>query len=381
MVLVMPSDHVIRDVEAFHAAIERAVAAAERGLLVTFGIAPTHPHTGYGYIERGDAVDGCAGVHVIRRFVEKPAPDRAVRMVADPAHSWNGGIFLFRASSLIEEVRRHAPDVLEAVAAALEGGVAEHGCVRLDAEAFGRAPAVPIDVAVMEKTDRGAVVPAEMGWSDIGSWSALWEAAELDGEGNCVSGATLLSETRNTLVRSTDGILTAVVGVADLIVVTTADAVLVTSKARCDSVKGLVADMDRLGRQEHLTQATIYRPWGSYRSLDQGDGYLVKRIDVKPGAVLSLQYHNHRSEHWVVVAGEATVTRGAETFVLKPNEATDIPLGEVHRIENRGSGPLSIIEVQSGRMLSEDDIVRVEDRYGREDQGAAVAAPAVTVPA
>jgi mannose-1-phosphate guanylyltransferase/mannose-6-phosphate isomerase len=365
VLLLMPSDHLIASPDEFRHAVSVGREAAERGLLVTFGVTPSGPHTGYGYIERGAPIADCDGVDAIRRFVEKPSPELAVELAASGAHCWNAGIFLFRAGALIEEMARHAPDVLEAARSALERAATDLDFLRLDAESFAAAPSVPLDIAVMEKTARGAVVPVEMNWSDIGSWHALWEASDRDGDGNSVAGDVLLADTRGTLVRSEGGTLTAVVGVDDLVVVATDDAVLVASRDRAEDVKGLVAEMERLGRTEHLHRSTVYRPWGSYQSLDGGDGYLVKRINVKPGGCLSLQYHHHRAEHWVVVEGEATITRGSETFVLGPNQSTYIPMREVHRLDNRGTGPLILIEVQTGELLSEDDITRLEDMYGR----------------
>lgn len=366
ILLMMPSDHLIGDPAAFHAAVARALPAAEAGRLVAFGITPTRAHTGYGYIEQGDPLPGQAGVRAIRRFVEKPDHDTAARLVADPAYCWNAGFFLFRAQTLVDEMAALAPDILEAARRALDDAQVDLDFLRLDADAMAAAPSAAIDTAVMERTARGAVVAASMGWSDIGSWASLWEVGARDADGNVASGDTLLRDARNTLVSSAEGMVAAVVGVEDLIVVATADAVLVTARAQAERVKELVAELERRGEREHLAPNTVHRPWGTYRVLEQGAGHTVRRISVRPGGALSLQYHNRRAEHWVVVEGEAVITRGGETFVLRQYESTHIPIGKPHRLENHGPAPLIVIEVQSGQVLSEDDVVRLDERGGAE---------------
>ncbi|MBP2312554.1 mannose-1-phosphate guanylyltransferase/mannose-6-phosphate isomerase [Azospirillum soli] len=364
LILVLPADHLIRDVPAFKEAVGRAVEAASSGHLVTFGITPTGPETGYGYIRRGASFTDQPGVHRVAAFVEKP--DRAVAeaYVADGEHSWNSGMFLFPAAKLIEELGRYAPSVLAASRAALEAGKADLDFFRLDADAFARAPSISIDHAVMEHTDDAVVVPCDLGWADVGGWAALWEVGEKDGEGNVAHGDVVTHGARNCYVRS-EGQLTAVVGLDDVVVVSTEDAVLVASRDRAQDVKALVEQLRRDGRTEPFTHRQVHRPWGSFQSIHAGERFQVKCLTVKPGARLSLQKHYHRAEHWVVVKGTALVTRGEEEVLVYENESIYLPIGTVHRLENPGKVPLHIIEVQSGSYLGEDDIVRIEDTYGR----------------
>jgi mannose-1-phosphate guanylyltransferase/mannose-1-phosphate guanylyltransferase/mannose-6-phosphate isomerase len=364
LMLLLPSDHHIGDTARFRAAIEAAAAAAETGALVTFGMAALRPETGYGYILRGDKLPGLNGCFRVARFVEKPDRATAESYVADGRYAWNSGMFLFKASQLIAEMERHAPEVLAAARAAVSGAGSDLDFVRLDAQTFAKAPSISIDYAVMEKTDRAAVVPAEMGWTDVGSWGALWDIAPRDGDGNTLIGDVIAADTRNSYVRG-DGRLVAVVGIEDVIVVDTADAVLVVPRGRAQEVKEVVDRLKAAGRSEQQHHRRVYRPWGSYESVDAGERFQVKRLIVKPGGRLSLQKHAKRAEHWVVVRGTATVTRGNEEFDLAENQSTYIPVGTVHRLENRTAEPVHLIEVQSGSYLGEDDIVRLDDQYGR----------------
>ncbi|MBK1660868.1 mannose-1-phosphate guanylyltransferase/mannose-6-phosphate isomerase [Paracraurococcus ruber] len=361
---IMAADASIKDTPALHAALDRAVAAAKVGRIVTFGMKPTTPETGYGYIEAGADVPGAAGVQAVARFVEKPDARAAEDFVAGGRHLWNSGMFVATAATLVAELERHAPDVVRAVAAALEGAQGDLDFVRLGAEAFRAAPSISIDYAVMEKTDRAAVVPADIGWSDLGSWASMWDVAAKDAGGNVAHGPVELVDSSGCYVRS-EGILTGVVGLKDTVVITTEDAVLVMPRDRAQDVKLLVERLRAAGRKEATEHRRIYRPWGHYEGLIQGDRFQVKKISVRPGQKLSLQKHFHRAEHWVVVNGTAIVQRDAETHLLRENESIYLPLGCVHRLENPGMIPLTLIEVQSGAYLGEDDIVRIEDTYGR----------------
>jgi mannose-1-phosphate guanylyltransferase/mannose-6-phosphate isomerase len=363
IMLVLPADHLIEDEQSFRAAVESARVLAQDGWLVTFGIRPDYAETGYGYIRRGDAL-GIAGYRV-DRFVEKPDRDTAQRYLAEGTYAWNSGMFLFRAQSYLEELRRHAPAMLDAVSKAWAVASRDLDFVRIDHDAFAASPSDSIDYAVMEKTERAAVVPVSCGWSDIGSWSALWSVAKRDGDGNRHEGDVISVDTKGSLVRASDRRMIATLGVEDLVIVDTPDATLVARKDRVQDVKVLVERLREQGRTEHLFHRKVYRPWGSYDSIAVGDRFQVKRIVVKPGAALSLQKHAHRAEHWIVVSGTAEVTCDERVFDLHENESTFIPLGSVHRLRNRGSEPVELIEVQSGAYLGEDDIVRLEDVYGR----------------
>lgn len=362
LMLVMPSDHVIGDVAAFHGAVEAGARAAAADRLVTFGITPERPETGYGYIEAGDALTD--GVRAVRRFVEKPDAATAAEYLASGRFYWNAGIFLFRAGHYLDELERQAPDILAACRAAMEKAASDLCFIRPDAAAFRASPSNSIDYAVMEKTASAAVVPVSMGWSDVGSWTALWEISPRDGDGNSRWGDVIALDSRNSLLRS-EGPAIAALGLDDMVVVATRDAVLVAPKERAQDVKKVVDELARSNRGEHINHVVVHRPWGSYQTADMGDRYQVKRLVVKPGEKLSLQKHHHRAEHWIVVQGTAKVTRNDETIILHENESTYIPIGAVHRLENPGKIPLCIIEVQSGSYLGEDDIVRFDDTYGR----------------
>lgn len=361
---IMAADSAIRDVPALHAALAQAAAAARAGRIVTFGMAPSAPETGYGYIEAGADLPGLPGVRAIARFVEKPDAARAAEFVAGGRHLWNSGMFVATASAMLAELERHEPAMLAAVRQAVAGAKRDMDFVRLDPAAFGAAPSISIDHAVMERTANAAVVPAAIGWSDIGSWAALWEISAQDGAGNAASGPVELVDARNCLVRS-EGIVTGVVGLQDAVVVVTDDAVLAMHRDHAQNVKALVEQLRAKGRKEATEHRRAYRPWGHYEGLILGERFQVKKIQVRPGAKLSLQKHFHRAEHWVVVSGTAIVRRDDEEILLRENESVYLPLGCVHRMENPGMIPLVLIEVQSGSYLGEDDIVRFEDTYGR----------------
>jgi mannose-1-phosphate guanylyltransferase / mannose-6-phosphate isomerase len=355
---------VIRDVEAFQAAVRVALPAAEAGKLVTFGVVAHQPETGYGYIKRGA---GSGPVYPIERFVEKPDTATARQFVAAGDYYWNSGMFLFRASRYLEELQRHAPDIAEACRKASAAGRRDLDFIRPDAELFAGCRSDSIDYAVMEKTASAIVVPLDAGWSDVGSWSSLHDAVEKDTRGNVQRGDVIAEDTDGCFLYSQSR-LVAAVGLKDHVVVETKDAVLVAPRDRVQDVKLLAARLKASGRYEHSLHREVYRPWGSYDSVESGDRYQVKRLTVKPGASMSLQLHHHRAEHWIVVSGTARITRNDEVFLLEENQSTYIPLGAKHRIENPGKITLHIIEVQSGGYLGEDDIVRFEDRYGREGQ-------------
>jgi mannose-1-phosphate guanylyltransferase/mannose-6-phosphate isomerase len=365
LLLVLPSDHVIVNAAGFRDAVLRAAPAAEAGRLVTFGIVPDSAEIGYGYIREGAPIPGAEGLREVAEFVEKPDQATAERYLASGDYAWNSGMFLFRASAYLAELERSRPDILEACRAALDGAKRDEDFVRLDKAAFAACPSDSIDYAVMEKTDAAAVLPIDVGWNDVGSWSALWQVAEQDGAGNAHHGDVIAHGCRNTLAWGNDGRLVALIGLQDVVVVDTDDAVLVAHKDQVQDVKAIVSELKQAGRKEPTWHRKVYRPWGSYDSIDTGDRFQVKRITVKPGAQLSLQMHHHRAEHWVVVCGTGRITRGEETLMLTENQSTYIPLGVTHRLENPGRVPLELIEVQSGSYLGEDDIVRFEDVYGR----------------
>jgi mannose-1-phosphate guanylyltransferase/mannose-6-phosphate isomerase len=362
VLLVLPADHVVRDVPAFQGAVRVALPAAGEGQLVTFGIVPTAPETGYGYIQRG-APRGA--LHSIARFVEKPDPKRALEFVESGDYYWNSGMFMFGARRYLAELARLAPEMAQVCAAAFGAARADLDFTRIPAETFAGCPADSIDYAVMEKTADAVVVPLAAGWSDVGSWASLYAASEADAHGNVAHGDVLSEDSEGCYLHSESRLVTAV-GLKDHVVVETKDAVLVTPKSRVQDVKKLVLQLKERGRYEHSLHREVFRPWGSYDSLEAGSRFQVKRLKIKPGATLSLQLHHHRAEHWVVVAGTARITRGEEVFLLEENQSTYIPIGVKHRIENPGMIPLEIIEVQSGAYLGEDDIVRFEDRYGRQ---------------
>ena len=362
MLLVLPADHVITHIAAFHAAVAVAIRAAAAGKLVTFGIVPDKPETGYGYIRRGSGSDG---VFSIDQFVEKPDLARAQQFLADGGYLWNSGMFLFRARSYLGELERFAADIAAVCAKASAKATRDLDFTRIDAAIFGSCRSDSVDFAVMEKTAHAVVVPLDAGWNDVGSWAALQDALTPDAQGNVVKGDVLTEDTIGCFLHS-ESRLVAAVGLRDHVVVETKDAVLVTPKHRVQDVKKLVEMLKAQGRYEHSLHREVSRPWGSYDSIENGERFQVKRLQVKPGASLSLQLHHHRAEHWIVVSGTARVTRNEEVFLLEENQSTYIPVGARHRIENPGKIPLQIIEVQSGSYLGEDDIVRFEDHYGRD---------------
>ena len=362
-VLVLAADHLIRDGEQFRAACRSAATAAAEGLIVTFGIRPTAPATNYGYIRPGAKLNGGATL-AVDAFVEKPDAETAARYLAEQ-YLWNSGNFTFRANVMLGEIEAFEPAMADAARAAVAGATRDLDFTRLAAEPFARAPRKSIDYAVMERTKLAAVVPADMGWSDIGSWSAVWKDLDHDADGNATSGPAVLLDSRNSLVRADDNVLTAVIGVDDVIVVATGDAVLVAARDKAEDVKALVEQLRAQNRREAIEHRRMYRPWGYYQGVDAGGRYQVKRIMVKPGAQLSLQKHFHRAEHWVVVTGTAEVTIGETISTVHENESVYIPLGSVHRLANPGKIALELIEVQVGSYLGEDDIVRLDDVYGR----------------
>jgi len=357
LMLVMPADHVVQDVGRFHAAVTHAKALAEAGRLVTFGIVPTGPETGYGYIKKGKGQDVAA-------FVEKPNAASAASYLKSGEYLWNSGMFMMQAATWLEELKRLEPEMLNACRKAFEQGKKDGEFYRVEAATFKSCHSNSIDYAVMEKTQRAAVVPLDAGWSDIGAWSSLWEASKRDPQGNVVQGDVYLHESKNTLLISQHRFVAAV-GLDDIIVVETPDAVLVVHKKHAQNVKEVVTQLKRDKRSEYQSHRRVYRPWGYYEGIDAGERFQVKRLMVHPGAALSLQMHHHRAEHWIVVKGTARVTKCDEAFMLTENQSTYIPLGTTHRLENPGNIPLEIIEVQSGGYLGEDDIVRFQDKYNR----------------
>ncbi|RSH69860.1 mannose-1-phosphate guanylyltransferase/mannose-6-phosphate isomerase [Stutzerimonas stutzeri] len=362
ILLVLAADHLIRDIPAFHESIRVALPLAADGKLVTFGIVADRPETGYGYIEKGLPIG--EGGFLVSRFVEKPDEATARDYLASGNFFWNSGMFMFRASRYLEELERFRPEILATCSEALELGVKDLHFIRVDAGSFASCPEDSVDYAVMEKTVDAVMVPLDAGWSDIGSWSALWDVSVKDTEGNVFKGDVLGQATRNTYVHA-DSRLVATVGVEDLVVVETKDAVLVAHKSQVQDVKKIVERIKADNRHEYLNHREVYRPWGVYDAIDNGHRYQVKRITVQPGAKLSVQMHHHRAEHWVVVSGTARVTNGDKTYLVTENQSTYIPVGQVHALENPGVIPLELIEVQSGSYLGEDDIVRFEDQYGR----------------
>jgi mannose-1-phosphate guanylyltransferase/mannose-6-phosphate isomerase len=363
ILLVLPADHVIRDNEAFQAAVAAGSAAAAAGKLVTFGVVPDRAETGYGYIRRAGG-DGPA--YAVQQFVEKPDAATAKQYVQSGDYYWNSGMFMFRARVYLAELKKHAPAMLSACEDAVAAASKDLDFTRLPAAEFGACPADSIDYAVMEKTDSAVVVPLDAGWSDVGSWSALQDALPRDSSGNVVTGDVLVEDSNGCYLHSTSRLI-GTVGLKDHVVVETKDAVLVAPRERVQDVKALVNQLKAQGRYETALHREVFRPWGSYDSIDNGERFQVKRLVVKPGASMSLQLHHHRAEHWIVVSGTAQITRGEETFLLGENESTYIPMGTKHRIANPGKVTLHIIEVQSGSYLGEDDIVRFEDVYGRDN--------------
>lgn len=367
--LILPADHVMEDINAFHQAVAAGKTLADSGELVTFGIVPTGPETGYGYIKKGASLDAEKGDNTpgfaLDRFVEKPDGETAAAYVASGDYLWNSGMFMFRADTVVELLTLHAPDMVTACRAALEKGGEDLDFFRLDKESFESSPSDSIDYALMEKTDHGVVIPLNVGWNDVGSWDALWQTGDRDAHQNVLKGDVLISDVKNCYLNA-ESRLVAAVGLEEHVVVETKDAVLVAPRNRVQEVKKLVEALKQKGRPEVSTHREVFRPWGSYETIDLGTRFQVKRITVKPGAKLSLQKHFHRAEHWTVVSGTAIITKGEEEILLRENESVYIPLGYVHRMENPGRIPLELIEVQSGSYLGEDDIVRFDDIYGRE---------------
>ncbi len=364
LMLVQPSDHVIGDSDAFHRAVMQGLAAAQDGHLVTFGVKPTRPDVGYGYIQSGKVLKGLDGVHAVDRFTEKPDRATAERFLQSGTFFWNSGIFLLSARTYLDELANVNPAMLAACERAVQASHQDLSFFRLDAASFAEAPALSIDHAVMEHTMRAAVVPVDMAWNDVGSWHALRDIEHSDEDGNVLRGDVLTERVHNSYIRS-EGRLVAAIGVDNVVVVATDDAVLVAGADSAAEVSGLVETLRRQKRSEPDQHVIGYRPWGNYRTVDAGNRFQVKRITVKPGATLSLQKHYHRAEHWVVVHGTALVQRGEERMLLRENESIYIPIGTEHRLENPGKLPLQLIEVQSGAYLGEDDIVRLADNYGR----------------
>ena len=364
LLLILPSDHYIQDAAAFRSAVRQAAKAAEAGSLVTFGIAPRAPETGYGYIRRGEALPDAPGCRKVAAFVEKPDAATAEGYLASGEYLWNGGMFLFRADRFLAELGRLEPAMKAAVEKSVAAATRDLDFIRLDKAAFGEAPAISIDYAVMEKTKAAAVVPVEMGWTDVGSWAALWDVTEKDEDGNALIGDVVSVDVKNCYIRGESRLVTAI-GLENIVLIETVDAVLAVSRERAQDLKLVIDKLTAAGRDERLSHRRVYRPWGTYESVDSDQGFQVKRIVVNPGARLSLQKHAHRAEHWVVVRGKARVTRDREIFDLVANQSAYIPLGAVHRLENPGQRALHLIEVQAGDYLGEDDIVRLEDNYGR----------------
>jgi len=361
LLLVLAADHVITDVESFTESVVKAMPLAEQGKLVTFGILPSEPHTGYGYIKAGaDSGEG----FLVDAFKEKPDQVTAETYLEQGGYYWNSGMFLFRASRYLEELKAYRPNIFNACSKAIAKVVPDLDFIRVDAEAFAACPDESIDYAVMENTADAVVVPMDVGWNDIGSWSSLWDLGDKDDNGNVASGDVVLHDAKNSYIRADDK-LVAAVGIDDLVVVSTKDALLVAHRERVQDAKLIANKLREYGRTEWELHREVYRPWGKYDSIDHGDRYQVKRITVKPGAKLSVQMHHHRAEHWVVVAGTARVTNGKKQFTLSVNESTYIPIGSVHALENPGRIPLEIIEIQTGDYLGEDDIIRLKDIYGR----------------
>lgn len=375
LLLILPADHVIEDQRAFQRALALATNAAEKGEMVLFGVPADRPETGYGYIKSGDERGLPDGVIRVERFIEKPDEARAQQFVEDGGYFWNSGMFLFRASRFLEELKKHDADIYDTCLLALERSQHDGDLINIDAATFECCPDNSIDYAVMEKTRRACVVPLAAGWNDVGSWSSIWEVHDKDADGNVTMGDVVVHDSHNCLVHG-NGKLVSVVGLEDIVVVETKDAMMIAHKDRVQDVKKVVNQLDAAGRSETQNHCQVYRPWGSYDSVDMGGRFQVKHITVKPGARLSLQMHHHRAEHWIVVSGTAQVTCDDNTFLLTENQSTYIPIASVHRLANPGKIPLEIIEVQSGSYLGEDDIERLEDVYGRTTENVELRAVA-----
>ena len=366
VLLVLPSDHVIRNEARFGEAVRHASREAVRERLVAFGVVPTYAEVGYGYIMAGDRTGSVCDARPVERFQEKPNAETAASLIEAGNCYWNSGMFVFGARSFLHELGIHAPSIRSAVEMAHENAVPDLEFLRLNAEAFGQSPAISVDYAVMEPTSNAWVMPLDAGWQDMGSWASLAALSHSDEAGNVVHGDAVVHDTRNAFIHSNSR-LVATIGVKDLVIVDTADAVLIADRNRGQDVKAVVRQLEQTGRHEHRTHRRVFRPWGSYDSVHEGEGFKVKHITVRPGQRLSLQSHRQRAEHWIVVRGIARVTRNGETFLVQENESTFIPKGARHRLENPGDAPLELVEVQTGDYLGEDDIVRFEDAYGRAD--------------
>ena len=370
LLLVLAADHVIKDKEKFHQAVNVATVAAAQGKLVTFGIVPTHAETGYGYIQKGSKQKAQQGyqhesdTYQVAKFVEKPDIETAQAYLGSGDYLWNSGMFLFKASRYIEELEKFRPDILSACRASMAKVEKDLDFIRPERESFLQCADESIDYAVMEKTEDAIVVPLDAGWSDVGSYSALWEVCQQDAQHNVIKGDVIANDTSNSYLHSQNKLI-ATLGVDNLVVIDTPDAVLIANKDKVQNVKEIVNELKAQQRSESTLHREVYRPWGKYDSIDTGERFQVKRITVNPGAKLSVQMHHHRAEHWIIVSGTAKITQGEKTFLLSENQSTHIPIGVVHALENPGKLPLEMIEVQSGSYLGEDDIVRFEDRYGR----------------
>ncbi|SFP66838.1 mannose-1-phosphate guanylyltransferase/mannose-1-phosphate guanylyltransferase / mannose-6-phosphate isomerase [Nitrosomonas cryotolerans] len=368
MMLVLPADHVIDDQASFAEAVETAALTAQDGYLVTFGVVPHTPETGYGYIKAGEAISFATPTALIpsrvQSFFEKPDQETAQAYLKEGGYTWNSGMFVFTAKHYLQELQRHRPDIFAAAQKAWQEKITDLGFIRPCKDTFTDCPSDSIDYAVMQVTDRAAVVPAQFGWSDVGSWDSLWQVSTKDENGNIAKGDTYIADTKNSYIRA-ESRLVSVIGLEGIVVVETADAVLVMHKSKAQQIKGAIQHFEANNRKEHLEHLRIYRPWGWYEGIDQGKRFQVKRIMVKPGEKLSLQMHHHRAEHWIVVSGTAKVTIDGKETLIAENQSTYIPLGHTHRLENPGKMDLHIIEVQSGAYLGEDDIVRFDDCYGR----------------
>lgn len=364
IMLVMPSDHVIQDTEAFRSAVDTAIAAAQREALVSFGIQPSRAETGYGYIRCGEPYDGVSGCFKLAEFVEKPDVETAQSYVSKQEYYWNSGIFVFPVGLFLHELEAQHPGVVGQCRKSIMNASSDLDFVRLSKSHFQAAESISVDYAVMERTDKGAIVPADMAWNDVGSWSALWEIGARDDEGNVITGDAITLDAKNCFIRS-DSRLVAAIGIEDLVIVSTDDVILIAHMDRDQDVKKLVEELAKRGRSEHKIPRQVFRPWGWYRNIHEGYRFQVKEIVVNPGEKLSAQMHHHRAEHWIVVSGTAEVTKGNEAFYMTEDESTYIPHTTKHCLANPGKIPLKMIEVQSGAYLGEDDIVRYEDRYGR----------------
>ncbi len=366
-VLLLPSDHIIPDSDAFTRTIAKGLDAASAGAFVTFGVRPTRPHTGYGYIETGKPT-AAAGPLPVRRFVEKPDGNTAQAYIDSGSYYWNAGIFLFSARSMINAFTTHAPAILEACRTALDRAREDLDFLRLDREAYGQCPSISLDYAIMEKADNIVCVPFDAAWSDLGTWPSVWEMTDKDAAGNAVRGNVVLHDTINSFAHSEDGACLTLIGLDSVVAIATRDAILVASRDSAHDVRRIVGDLQENGQEEAVRHKRVYRPWGWYEELDHGQRYLVKSLMVKPGGMLSLQAHEKRSEHWVVVSGSVRITIGDKTRTLNENESAYIPVHMRHRLHNPGNVPALLIEVQSGKYLSEDDIIRFDDIYGRQRQ-------------